>query len=84
MLFRSAIIEAGRVRLRPILMTTMTTVCGLMPLAIGAGEGAEMLQPLAITIVFGLSFSMLVTLVFMPVLYSVLGVPDHDPVPVAA
>ncbi len=79
-----AIIEAGRVRLRPILMTTMTTVCGLMPLAIGAGEGAEMLQPLAITIVFGLSFSMLVTLVFMPVLYSVLGVPDHDPVPVAA
>lgn len=75
-----AIIEAGRVRLRPILMTTMTTVCGLSPLAIGAGEGVEMLQPLAITIVFGLSFSMLVTLVFMPVLYSVLGAPDREAV----
>jgi CzcA family heavy metal efflux pump len=63
-----AIVEAGRVRLRPILMTTLTTVCGLMPLAVGAGEGAEMLQPLAITIVFGLSFSMLVTLLFIPVI----------------
>ncbi len=62
----------------------LTRLTNHLPLAIGAGEGAEMLQPLAITIVFGLSFSMLVTLVFMPVLYSVLGVPDHDPVPVAA
>lgn len=79
-----AIVEAGRVRLRPIMMTTMTTVCGLTPLAIGAGEGAEMLQPLAITIVFGLTFSMLVTLAFMPVLYAVIGVPDREDVLVAA
>ncbi|MCW9034053.1 MAG: efflux RND transporter permease subunit [Alphaproteobacteria bacterium] len=71
-----AIIEAGRVRLRPILMTTLTTICGLLPLAIGAGEGTEMLQPLAITIVFGLSFSMIVTLIFMPVLYALIGVRD--------
>ncbi|MCW8862364.1 MAG: efflux RND transporter permease subunit [Rhodospirillales bacterium] len=63
-----AIIEAGRVRLRPILMTTLTTVFGLLPLAIGIGEGAELLQPLAITIVSGLSFSMLVTLVLIPIL----------------
>jgi len=68
-----AIVEAGRVRLRPILMTTLTTVCGLLPLAVGAGEGAEMLQPLAIAIVFGLSFSMFVTLILIPILCSVLG-----------
>lgn len=79
-----AIVEAGRVRLRPILMTTLTTCCGLTPLAIGAGEGSEMLQPLAITIVFGLSYSMLVTLLFMPVLYSALGAPDRAPVAVPA
>jgi CzcA family heavy metal efflux pump len=68
-----AIVEAARVRLRPILMTTLTTVCGLLPLSVGLGEGAEMLQPLATTIVCGLSFSMLVTLVFIPILCSVIG-----------
>ena len=68
-----AIVEAGRVRLRPILMTTLTTVCGLLPLSLGLGEGSEMLQPLAITIVFGLSFSMLVTLLFIPIIFSLLG-----------
>lgn len=65
-----AIVEAGRVRLRPVLMTTLTTVIGLTPLALGVGEGSEMLRPLAIAIVFGLTFSMLVTLVFIPILYS--------------
>ncbi|MDH3703469.1 MAG: efflux RND transporter permease subunit [Alphaproteobacteria bacterium] len=68
-----AVVEAGRVRLRPILMTTLTTVCGLLPLSLGLGEGAEMLQPLAITIVFGLTFSMLVTLLFMPIIFSLIG-----------
>ncbi len=68
-----AIIEAGRVRLRPILMTTLTTVCGLLPLSLGLGEGSEMLQPLAITIVFGLSFSMLVTLLFIPIIFTLIG-----------
>lgn len=66
---RDAILEAARLRLRPILMTTLTTVFGMMPLAIGIGEGAEMLRPLAVTIVSGLSFSMLVSLVLVPVMY---------------
>jgi len=81
-----AIVESGRLRLRPILMTTLTTVCGLIPLAIGAGEGAEMLQPLAVTIVFGLSFSMLVTLLFIPVVCLLIASgertsPGAEPVP---
>jgi len=66
---RDGILEAARLRLRPILMTTLTTVVGMLPLAIGLGEGAEMLKPLAVTIVSGLSFSMLVSLVLVPVLY---------------
>nr|CRH04511.1 putative multi-drug efflux transporter AcrB/AcrD/AcrF family homolog [Candidatus Magnetococcus massalia] len=66
----AAIVQAGRVRLRPVLMTTLTTVAGLTPLAMGAGEGSEMLRPLAITIVFGLSSSMLVTLLVIPIFYS--------------
>lgn len=61
--------HAAALRLRPILMTTLTTVFGLMPLAIGLGEGSEMLQPLAFVIVWGLSFSMLVSLVLVPSLY---------------
>ena len=66
---REAILQAARLRLRPILMTTLTTVVGMLPLAIGLGEGAEMLRPLAVTIVAGLSFSMLVSLLLVPVLY---------------
>jgi multidrug efflux pump subunit AcrB len=50
-------------------MTTLTTVLGMTPLAIGLGEGSEMLQPLAFVIVWGLSFSMLVSLVLVPVVY---------------
>ena len=65
----SAILEAARLRLRPILMTTLTTVTGMLPLAIGISEGSEMLRPLAVTIVWGLSFSMLVSLLLVPVLY---------------
>jgi CzcA family heavy metal efflux pump len=64
-----AILEAGRLRLRPIMMTTLTTVFGMLPLALGLGEGAEMLQPLAVTIVSGLSFSMLVSLFMVPAMY---------------
>jgi len=68
----AAIIEAARLRLRPILMTTLTTVMGMAPLAIGFGEGSEMLRPLAVVIVWGLSFSMLVTLVLVPSVYRML------------
>jgi hydrophobe/amphiphile efflux-1 (HAE1) family protein len=64
-----AILQAARLRLRPILMTTLTTVTGMLPLAIGLSEGSEMLRPLAVTIVWGLSFSMLVSLLLVPVLY---------------
>lgn len=64
-----AITEAAMLRLRPILMTTLTTIIGLTPLAIGLGEGSEMLQPLAITIISGLSFSLFVSLYLIPVLY---------------
>lgn len=64
-----ATIEAARLRLRPILMTTFTTVAGMLPLALGLGEGAEMLRPLAVCMVFGLLFSMFVTLLLIPSLY---------------
>jgi multidrug efflux pump subunit AcrB len=66
-----ALVEAARIRLRPILMTTLTTVVGMTPLAAGFGEGAEMLQPLAITIVSGLSFSTLVSLLLVPAMYRI-------------
>lgn len=68
-LLDKAISRAARLRLRPILMTSITTVVGMLPLSIGFGEGAEMLQPLAVVIVWGLSFSMLVSLILIPVLY---------------
>ncbi|WP_457671305.1 efflux RND transporter permease subunit [Thiolapillus sp.] len=64
-----AIVEAARLRLRPILMTTLTTVVGMLPLALALGQGSEMLQPLAITIVSGLSFSLLVSLLLIPCSY---------------
>ncbi|MBA2175302.1 efflux RND transporter permease subunit [Halobacillus locisalis] len=65
-----AILEAGPNRLRPILMTTMTTVLGMVPLAIGIGRGAEAQQPLAVTIIFGLTVSSFFTLVLIPVVYT--------------
>ena len=65
----AAVLEAGRLRLRPILMTTTTTVLGLMPLALGIGAGAEIQAPLARVVIGGLSASTLVTLVLVPVAY---------------
>ena len=65
-----AIIEAGRSRLRPILMTTLTTVLAMIPLGLAFGEGAEMQQPLAVTIIFGLSVSSIFTLLLIPVIYT--------------
>jgi len=64
-----AVIVSAQLRLRPILMTTLTTVAGMLPLALKLGEGAEMLQPLAITIVSGLSFSLIVSLLLIPIAY---------------
>ncbi|MDX1403339.1 MAG: efflux RND transporter permease subunit [Woeseiaceae bacterium] len=68
----TAIIEAGRARLRPILMTTLTTALGLLPMAIGFGEGSEVRTPMAITVIGGLLVSTLLTLVVIPVVYSLL------------
>lgn len=65
-----AIVEAGKSRLRPILMTTLTTVLAMVPLGLALGEGAEMQQPLAVTIIFGLGVSTIFTLVLIPVVYS--------------
>jgi HAE1 family hydrophobic/amphiphilic exporter-1 len=67
-----AILRAGRERFRPILMTTATTVLGLAPMALGLGEGAELRAPLAITVISGLIFSTLLTLIVVPVAYTLL------------
>jgi multidrug efflux pump subunit AcrB len=63
---REALVRAGAVRLRPILMTTLCTLFGLLPLALGLGAGAELQKPLAIAVIGGLSMSTIVTLVFVP------------------
>lgn len=65
-----AIMEGGRLRLRPILMTTLTTTLGLLPLALGFGEGAEIRSPMAITVIGGLTVSTALTLIVIPVVYS--------------
>jgi hydrophobe/amphiphile efflux-1 (HAE1) family protein len=64
-----AVIDAGGIRLRPILMTTLTTVAGMTPLAIGMGSGANLMQPLAIAVIGGLLTAMLLTLFLIPCLY---------------
>jgi multidrug efflux pump subunit AcrB len=68
-----ALVRAGAVRLRPILMTTLCTLFGLLPLALGLGSGAELQKPLAIAVIGGLSVSTVVTLVFVPALLSLAG-----------
>jgi len=69
MALTEAVVEASRRRLRPILMTTSTTVLGLLPVAIGMGTGSETQTPLARVVVGGLTVSTLVTLIVVPVLY---------------
>ncbi len=65
-----AVLRAGQLRFRPILMTTATTVLGLLPMALGLGEGAELRAPMAITVIGGLLLSTLLTLVVIPVVYT--------------
>jgi len=67
---QEAIITAGEVRLRPILMTTATTVLGLLPMALGLGDGAELRTPMALTVIAGLLSSTLLTLILVPGIYS--------------
>ncbi|MGE5327419.1 MAG: efflux RND transporter permease subunit, partial [Deltaproteobacteria bacterium] len=68
-----ALVEAGKIRVRPILMTTLCTLFGLLPLALGLGAGAEMQKPLALAVIGGLTVSTFITLLVMPALYSLLG-----------
>jgi CzcA family heavy metal efflux pump len=67
-----AVVEAGYVRLRPILMTTLTSMVGSLPLALGIGEGSELMRPLAISVVGGIAFSTMLTLFVVPCAYVVL------------
>jgi len=66
-----AIMQAGAHRLRPVLMTTVTTIFGMLPLAVFRGQGAEMWQPFGITVIAGLTLSTLVTLILVPIVYSI-------------
>jgi CzcA family heavy metal efflux pump len=70
---QEALVQAGRIRVRPILMTTLATLFGLLPLALGLGSGAELQKPLALAVIGGLLLSTFITLLVMPLLYSVLG-----------
>lgn len=68
-----ALLESGKTRLRPIMMTTLTTGLGWIPLAIANGEGSEFYKGMAIAVIFGLAFSSLLTLIYIPVIYSLFG-----------
>ena len=70
MVLRDAVQRAGRTRLRPILMTSLATILGLLPMSLGIGEGAEMQAPLARVVIGGLTASTLITLVFVPTVYT--------------
>jgi multidrug efflux pump subunit AcrB len=69
---REAVFQAGRRRLRPILMTALATISGMLPLALGVGSGAQLLQPLAIAVIGGVAVSMLLSLLITPVLFLLL------------
>ena len=71
---KTAILQAAPQRLRPVLMTTITTVLGMFPLALGIGEGSEFLQPLGVVVFSGLSLATLLTLFIIPCFYTML----HD------
>lgn len=68
-----AVITAGKSRLRPVLMTSLTTILGMLPLALGTGEGSETWQPMGIAVIGGLTFSTMLTLIVIPVVYSIFG-----------
>ncbi|RME76098.1 MAG: efflux RND transporter permease subunit, partial [Planctomycetota bacterium] len=78
---KKAILEGVSIRFRPILMTTLTTIFGLLPLALGVGEGAELRKPLAITVLTGLISSTLLTLIIIPLIYGLWEglMEKHDP-----
>ena len=71
MSIRSAVVLGGKSRLRPVVMTSLTTILGMVPMAVGSGQGAEMWRPLGIAVIGGLTFSTLLTLLFVPALYCI-------------
>jgi HAE1 family hydrophobic/amphiphilic exporter-1 len=71
MSIRRAVIDGGKSRLRPVVMTTLTTILGMVPMAIGTGQGAEMWRPMGTAVIGGLTFSTILTLLFVPTLYCV-------------
>ena len=70
---RKSIIEAGAIRMRPVLMTAATTILGLLPMAVGTGSGSEMIQPVAVVCIGGLLYATLMTLFVIPVMYDILA-----------
>ena len=69
----TSVVHGGRSRLRPVLMTTLTTILGMIPLAIGTGQGSEMWRALGIAIIGGMTFSTIITLILIPALYSMMA-----------
>ena len=69
----TAVVHGGRSRLRPVLMTTLTTILGMIPLAIGTGQGSEMWRALGIAIIGGMTFSTIITLILIPAIYSMMA-----------
>ena len=70
---KEALIEAGKTRIRPILMTALTTILGLSTLALGIGMGADMIQPMAVVTIGGLTYATILTLFVVPVIYDLLN-----------
>ncbi|MBR4964861.1 MAG: efflux RND transporter permease subunit, partial [Lachnospiraceae bacterium] len=68
---KEAIVESCKTRLRPILMTALTTILAMIPMALGMGDGGEMMQPMAITMIGGLVYGTLLTLVVVPCIYDI-------------
>ena len=68
---RTAVVDGGKSRLRPVVMTTLTTILGMVPMALGSGQGSEMWKPMGVAVIGGLTFSTILTLLFVPTLYCV-------------
>jgi HAE1 family hydrophobic/amphiphilic exporter-1 len=71
MSIRRAVINGGHSRLRPVLMTSLTTILGMVPMAIGTGVGSEMWRPMGTAVIGGLTMSTLMTLLFVPTMYTI-------------
>lgn len=78
MILKEACIEAGACRFRPVLMTTLTTILGMLPMCFNTNDSAALVQPIGLGVVGGLLSSTFVTLVLIPVLYSLIMVPGHS------